>query len=131
VHGQVAALLEDAHVFARQRAAGEGVVGPVLGLVGLLRRRGMALEVGEGVAAAVLALRGLVVVPVRQVGIARGVGLAVAVGLDLDALHARALVVVVLALDRHGVHRLEAAWMLRCVASACLAFSKKLCARLR
>jgi hypothetical protein len=130
VHGQVSPLLENAHVFARQRPAGKGVVGPVFGLVGLLRRGRMALEIGERIAAAVLALhRGRVVVPVRQVGIAGGIELAVSVGLDLDALGAGALVVVVFALGHGVVHSLWAADR-GCCLCECLVFSKKLCARL-
>lgn len=104
VDGQVSPCLEDAHVFARQRPAGEGIVGPVLGDRGLLGGRGMALEVVEPAAAAVLALDGLVVVPMRQVRIVGALGLAV--GFDLDTLDAGAVVVVDLAF-RHGCHFVE------------------------
>ena len=124
MHGQVSPLLEDAHVVLGQWPAGEGVVGPVLGGLRLLRGGRMALEVGEGVAAAVLALeRGLLVVPVRQVRVARGVQFAAAVGLDLDALDAGAVVVVVLALDGHVGHS-------RGGGDGSVALSKKLCAGL-
>jgi hypothetical protein len=106
VHRQVSPLLQDAHVFARQRPASEGIVWPVFGTVRVLGGGCVALEVCEGTsAAAVLALHGLLV-PMREVGIAAGLHLSVAVGLDLDALDARALVVVVFALDRHVVHYL-------------------------
>jgi hypothetical protein len=107
VHGQVSPLLENAHVVAGQWPAGEGVVWPVFCSFCLLRRRCMALEVCERISAvaAVLALdRGLLVVPMRQVGIACGVHFAVTVGLDLDTLDTRAVVVVVLSFDRHVGH---------------------------
>jgi len=105
VHGQVSPLLEDAHVLARQRLAREGVAGPVFGVHGLLARGRMALEVGEGTAAAVLALPRLLVVPVRQVGvICSRVHGALAVALGLDTLDAGAVVVVVFTLDRHVGH---------------------------
>jgi hypothetical protein len=130
VHGQASPRLENAHVFARQRPACEGIVGSIFGLVCLVCCGRMTLEACKPIAAAVLALdRGLVVVPVRQVGIAGGVEFAVSIGLDLDTLHAGAPVIVVFALGRHVVHSLWAAD--RDVAfCGCLVFSKKLCARL-
>jgi hypothetical protein len=102
VDWQVSPLLQDAHVLARQRPASEGVVWPVFGMLRLLGRGCVALKVCEAIAAAVLALHRGLLVPVVQVGI--GLHLSVAVGLDLDALYARALVVVVFALDRHVGH---------------------------
>ena len=104
---QVSPCLEDAHVFARQRAAGEGIVGPVLCNRRLLGGGGMALEALEPASAAVLALHGgLLVVPMRQVRVRR---LAVSVGFDLDALDAGAVVVVEFALSggRHVVVQVE------------------------
>ena len=84
VHGQVAARLEDAHVLARERTAGEGVVGAVLGSHGLLGRRGMTREASEAVA---LRCR---VVPVAEVRVA----LVLAVGVfGLDALGAAVVVI--------------------------------------
>ena len=102
--GQVSPLLEDAHVLARERASSEGVVGAVFGGVCLRRGGGMALEALEPcTGAAVLALDGLLVVPVRQVGIRRRVHFAFAVGLGLDSLDAGTVIVAVFAL-RHGSH---------------------------
>jgi len=106
VHGQVAPLLQDAHVFARQRPASEGVVWPIFGLRRLLARGCVALEAREPVSAAVLALDGLLVVPMRQVRVV-GFAISISIGLDLDALRTRALVVVVFALNRHVVHVLR------------------------
>lgn len=64
----------------------------------------MALEAGEAICAAILALDGIVAAPVSEVGVGfcGGSHLVVSVGLDFDALDAGAFVVVDFSLGHSG-----------------------------
>jgi hypothetical protein len=130
VHGQASPRLEDAQVLARERPPGEGVVGAVFGAICLRCGCRMALEALEPCAgaAAIRALDGLLVVPVRQVRVRCGCHLAVAVGFCLDSLDAGVVIVVKLALGR-GCHLGEVSFVVfTCECRRHPVFQKKLCA---